>query len=217
MGNNQEISDELLAAYLEGNVDGQEVAQVLQAVRTDDELQQVLDIALQLEDAEEEQPMLQMAAEGSRNLCDVQCEAFILQRCGISCTIDELLGIAKEHHWIRRAGTPLDCIGNLMEYKGLKVTRKYHATLEDVREALVTGCGVIAAVDSDKLYPERPDEEDATNHAVVVTDIKEDVTTIYDPENTPETDFPLPLFLSAWNESRNYMVYVEEGRNKYMC
>ena len=217
MGNNQEISDELLAAYLEGNVDGQEVAQVLQAVRTDDELQQVLDIALQLEDAEEEQPMLQMAAEGSRNLCDVQCEAFILQRCGISCTIDELLGIAKEHHWIRRAGTPLDCIGNLMEYKGLKVTRKYHATLEDVREALVTGCGVIAAVDSDKLYPERPDEEDATNHAVVVTDIKEDVTTIYDPENTPETDFPLPLFLSAWNESRNYMVYVEEGRNKYKC
>ena len=213
MGNNQEISDELLAAYLEGNVDGQEVAQVLQAVRTDDELQQVLDIALQLEDAEEEQPMLQMAAEGSRNLCDVQCEAFVLQRCGISCTIDELLGIAKEHHWIRRAGTPLDCIGNLMEYKGLKVTRKYHATLEDVREALVTGCGVIAAVDSDKLYPERPDEEDATNHAVVVTDIKEDVTTIYDPENTPETDFPLPLFLSAWNESRNYMVYVEEGRN----
>ena len=217
MGNNQEISDELLAAYLEGNVDGQEVAQVLQAVRTDDELQQVLDIALQLEDAEEEQPMLQMAAEGSRNLCDVQCEAFVLQRCGISCTIDELLGIAKEHHWIRRAGTPLDCIGNLMEYKGLKVTRKYHATLEDVREALVTGCGVIAAVDSDKLYPERPDEEDATNHAVVVTDIKEDVTTIYDPENTPETDFPLPLFLSAWNESRNYMVYVEEGRNKYKC
>jgi hypothetical protein len=168
---------------------------------------------LQLEDAEEEQPMLQMAAEGSRNLCYVQCEAFVLQRCGISCTIDELLGIAKEHHWIRRAGTPLDCIGNLMEYKGLKVTRKYHATLEDVREALVTGCGVIAAVDSDKLYPERPDEEDATNHAVVVTDIKEDVTTIYDPENTPETDFPLPLFLSAWNESRNYMVYVEEGRN----
>lgn len=208
MENKQDISDELLAAYLEGNVNEQEAAQVLEAVRTDDELQQVLDIALLLEDAEEEQPMLQMAAEGSRNLCDVQCEAFILQRCGISCTIDELLEIAKEHHWIRRAGTPLDCIGNLMEHKGLKVIRRHRATLDDVREALVTGCGVIAAVDSDKLYPERPDEEDATNHAVVVTGIKEDVVTIYDPENIPEADFPLQLFLSAWNESRNYMVSV---------
>jgi hypothetical protein len=208
MENKRDISDELLAAYLEGNVNEQEVAQVLQAVRTDDELQQVLDIALQLEDAEEEQPMLQMAAEGSRNLCDVQCEAFILQRCGISCTIDELLEIAKEHHWIRRAGTPLDCIGNLMEHSGLKVTRKYRATLDDVREALVTECGVIAAVDCDKLYPERPDEEDATNHAVVVTGIQEDVATIYDPENIQEADFPLPLFLSAWNESCNYMVSV---------
>ena len=204
MENNNIISDELLAAYLDGNVNEQEVKQILQTVHTDDELQQVLDMALQLDEEEIELP-LQMAAEGNRNLCDVQCEAFILQRCGISCAIDELLEIAKEHHWIRRAGTPLDCIGNLMEYKGLKVIRKYRATLDDIRETLVNGCYVIAAVDSDKLYPERPDEEDATNHAVVVTAIKEDIVTIYDPENVTEIDIKQSLFMSAWKESHYYL------------
>ena len=81
--------------------------------------------------------------------------------------MEELFDVAKDNHWIRRAGTPLHCIGNLMDYKRLTVTRKYDATVEDLCAALEHGQGVIAAVDCDKLYPERPDEEDATNHAIV--------------------------------------------------
>ena len=204
MGNKQHISDELLAAYLEGNVNMEDMTQVLQATAADTELQEVLDIALQIE--EEEQPMLQMAAEGGRNLCDVQCEAYILKRYGINCCVDELLEVAKENHWIKRAGTPLKFIGNLLEHSGLKVARKNKATIEDITEALNKGDGVIVAVDCDKLYPERPDEEDATNHAIVVIGVKADTVTIYDPENINEIAIPLPLFMSAWRESRCYMV-----------
>lgn len=204
MANKKSISDELLAAFLEGNVNEKEMVQVLHAVRTDTELQEALDIALQLEEIE--QPMLQMAAEGGRNLCDVQCEAFVLNRCGIDCSVEELLEVAKENHWIHKAGTPLQYIGNLIEHKGLKVTRKYEASIEDVAQALEMGYGVIVAVDSDKLYPERPDEEDATNHAVVVTRIENETVTIYDPGNSVEVNVRLPLFISAWKESRCYMV-----------
>lgn len=205
MGNRQHISDELLAAYLEGNVNEKEMAQVLQAVGEDSELQEALDIALQLD---EEELSLQMAAEGGRNLCDVECEAYVLKQCGIDCDVDELLEVAKAHQWIRRAGTPLNCIGNLVEHQGIKVSRKLKASMEDIRKALANGCAVIAAVDSDKLYPERPDEEDATNHAVVVTGIDADggLVSIYDPGNMGIVDIKLPLFLSAWKESRCYMV-----------
>lgn len=200
----KDISDELLAAYLEGNVNEGEMAQVLHAIRTDTELQEALDIALQLEEIE--QPMLQMAAEGGRNLCDVQCEAFVLNRCGIDCSVEELLEVAKENHWIHREGTPLNCIGNLLGYMGMRVSRKYGSSIDDVAKALEKGYGVIVAVDSDKLYPERPDEEDAMNHAVVVTGLENENVTLYDPENSVEVKIRLLLFLSAWKESRCYMV-----------
>ena len=203
---NKYISDELLAAYLEGNVNEKELSQVLNAAGSDVELQETLDIALQLE--EEEQPMLQMAAEGGRNLCDVQCEAYVLKHQGIDCNVEELLEIAKENHWIRRAGTPLQYMGNLLENKGLAVTRKYDATTDDIKGALQSGKSVIVAVDSDKLYPERPDEEDATNHAIVVTEVNTDAdtVTIYDPENLVEIDVKLTLFMNAWKESQYYLV-----------
>lgn len=204
---NNHISDELLAAYLEGNVNEKEVAQVLQAVGTDAELQETFDIALELD---EEEQSLQMAAEGGRNLCDVQCEAYVLKQYGIDCNVDELLDVAKAHHWIRRAGTPLNCMGNLLSYKGLKVIRKYEASIEDFTKALGKGYNIIVAVDSDKLYPERPDEEDATNHAIVVTGIDVDgkIVTIYDPGNIVEIDVQLSLFMSAWKESRYYLVFA---------
>ena len=203
---NKYISDELLAAYLEGNVNEKELSQVVNTVGSDAELQETLDIALQLE--EEEQPMLQLAAEGGRNLCDVQCEAYVLKHQGIDCNEDELLEIAKENHWIRRAGTPLQYMGNLLENKGHSVTRKFDATIDDIKEALQRGNNIIVAVDCDKLYPERPDEEDATNHAIVVTEVNADAdtVTIYDPENLVEIDVKFSLFMNAWKESRYYLV-----------
>ena len=210
MENKQHISDELLAAYLEGNVNDKEMAEVLQAIGKDAELQEALEIALQLE--EEEEPMLQMAAEGGRNLCDIQCEAYVLKRYGIDCSVDGLLEVAKKNHWIQRAGTPLNYIGNLLEVKGLKVIRKMRASLNDIVEALGYSCGIIVAVDCDKLYPEKPDEEDATNHAIVVTGMDADAETvrIYDPENIAEIDIHLQLFMLAWKESHYFMVTASD-------
>ena len=207
---NKYISDELLAAFLEGNVNKKELSQVLDAVESDAELQETLDIALQLDEAE--QPMLQMAAEGGRNLCDIKCEAYVLKRHGVDCNEEELLEVAKENHWIRRAGTPLKYMGNLLHYKGLKITRKYGATIDNIKDALQRGNGVIVAVDSDKLYPDRPDEEDATNHAIVVSEVDTDADTItiYDPENIMEKSVKLPLFLNAWKESQYYLVCSTE-------
>ncbi len=46
MANKDNISDELLAAYLDGNTSEEETKQVLQALNTDKQLQKTLDIAL---------------------------------------------------------------------------------------------------------------------------------------------------------------------------
>lgn len=209
---NKYISDELLAAFLEGNVNEEEMTQVISAAKSDAQLREVLNVALKMED--ESLPILQMAAEGGRNLCDVQCEAYVLQHQDIEATEESLFEIAKDNHWLRRAGTPLYCIGNLLAYKGLEVERQFNSSLDDIERALDKGWGLIAAVDSDKLYPGRPDEEDATNHAVVVSaiDNNKDTVTIYDPGNTVELDIKTPLFLAAWKESRFYLVTARKKK-----
>ena len=208
------ISDELLAAYLDGNTNEEETKQVLQALKHDKQLQEILNVALQTEDKasliplqNEVLPMLQMAALSGENICAVLCELFILQRHHIHYNEEELVNTAKQEGWLKPQGTPLYCIGNLMELKGLKVERKYDTTISDLRLAIENDDDVVVGVDREKLYADENDPEDLTNHAVVVTAINNDGVTIFDPYKQPEIiSIPLPEFMDAWKESKFYMV-----------
>lgn len=214
MANKHLISDELLAAYLDGNTNEEETKQVLRAIKHDKQLQEILNVALQTEDKasliplqSEVLPMLQMAALSGENICAVLCELFILQRHHIPYNEEELVNTAKQEGWLKPQGTPLYCIGNLMELKGLKVERKYDTTISDLRFAIENDDDVVVGVDREKLYADENDPEDLTNHAIVVTAINNDGVTIFDPYKKPEIiNIPLPEFMDAWKESRFYMV-----------
>jgi hypothetical protein len=214
MANKDLISDELLAAYLDGNTNEEETKQVLRAIKHDKQLQEILNVALQTEDKasliplqSEVLPMLQMAALSGENICAVLCELFILQRHHIPYNEEELVNTAKQEGWLKPQGTPLYCIGNLMELKGLKVERKYDTTISDLRLAIENDDDVVVGVDREKLYADENDPEDLTNHAIVVTAINNDGVTIFDPYKKPEIiNIPLPEFMDAWKESRFYMV-----------
>ena len=214
MANKDLISDELLAAYLDGNTNEEETKQVLRALKHDKQLQEILNVALQTEDKasliplqNEVLPMLQMAALSGENICAVLCELFILQRHHIHYNEEELVNTAKQEGWLKPQGTPLYCIGNLLELKGLKVERQYDTTISDLRLAIENDDDVVVGVDREKLYADENDPEDLTNHAVVVTAINNDGVTIFDPYKKPEIiNIPLPEFMDAWKESRFYMV-----------
>ena len=214
MANKDLISDELLAAYLDGNTNEEETKQVLRALKHDKQLQEILNVALQTEDKasliplqNEVLPMLQMAALSGENICAVLCELFILQRHHIPYNEEELVNTAKHEGWLKPQGTPLYCIGNLLELKGLKVERQYDTTISDLRLAIENDDDVVVGVDREKLYADENDPEDLTNHAIVVTAINNDGVTIFDPYKKPEIiNIPLPEFMDAWKESRFYMV-----------
>ena len=140
MANKNDISDELLAAYLDGNVNKEEMTQVLQSMRFDKDLQEVLDIAQTVEDNQsqfgsEVLPMFQKAALSGENICAVLCEVFILHRRGIPYDQERLLNAARRKDWLKPEGTPLYCLGNLLAYSGMLVSRKYDSTLEDIQNA----------------------------------------------------------------------------------
>ena len=108
MANKDLISDELLAAYLDGNTSEEETKQVLQALKKDKQLQEVLNVALQAEDEasiiplqSEFLPMLQIAALSGENICAVLCEIFILQRHNIPYNEEWLVNTAKEKRWLK--------------------------------------------------------------------------------------------------------------------
>ena len=221
MANKKYISDELLAAYLEGNTSKEETEQILLALRSDDSLRETLDIALQVDEADyaqlEELPMLQKAALGGENICAVLCEIFILHRRGLPYDEEWLLNTARRRDWLKPEGTPLYCLGNLLSYSGLFVSRKYDATLDDIRHALQKDNDVVVGVDREKLYAEDVDLEDLTNHAVVVTHVDEDSVTIFDPYEEPyNSKIPLQDFLNAWKESRNYMIQILQSVDEYV-
>lgn len=227
------ISDELLAAYLDGNTSEEETRQVLQALKEDKQLQEVLNVALQVEDViglaaspseeasvtplqSEVLPMLQMAALSGENVCAVLCEIFILQRHHITYDKDNLINTARKNDWLKPEGTPLYCLGNLLAYSGLFVSRRYDSTLDDIRCALEKDNDVVIGVDREKLYAEEIDLEDLTNHAVVVTKIDDNTITIFDPYEDPYVKkVPVADFLNAWKESHNYMIQVFQSVEEY--
>lgn len=219
MANINNISDELLAAYLEGNTNEAETLEVLNALKVDPELQETLDIALKVEDETAQTtdlPAMQIAALSDENICAVRCEMFILHRRGIPYDEEWLLNTARRKDWLKPEGTPLYCLGYLLAYSGLLVNRKYDSTIDDIQQALAMDNDVVVGVDREKLYAEAVDLEDLTNHAVVVTHIEKDSVTIFDPYEEPYiSNIPLSDFLNAWKESHHYMIQVLQSVEEY--
>ena len=218
---NNNISDELLAAYLEGNTNEAETLEVLKALKADPELRETLEIALALDESERKAydvlPMMKLAAESGKNVCSVLCEAFILHGRGIPFEEEDLLTIAQNHNWLKPEGSPLHSIGQLLAHYGLMVIRKYDATIDDIHKALTLDNDVIVVVDSDKLYPDREDKENAPNHAIVVTAINDEdqSVTIYDPQENSQLSILNSQFEKAWAESSNYMIRVLQSIEDY--
>lgn len=211
METNDAYWDNLIAAYLEGTATQDEVRTLLAAVKTNPQLSEMMDVLTDMDGAEQEAyPMFRMAAETKDNLCDFLCELFILRQHAMPCDEESLLALARQNYWVQPSGTPLHAIGQLLASQGLKVSRQYDATLQEIKDALADKNDVIAVIDSDKIYPERPDEEDAPNHAVVVLAIDEEkgFVTLYEPDAYATLDFSLSDFLAAWHESGNYLICI---------
>lgn len=221
MARNNFISDEQLAAYLDGNLTEAEACEVLRAMKSDKELSEILGIALDVDETHpmtyDILPMMQLAAESGNNICSILCETYILNRREVPFLEHELLDLAQKNHWLTPQGSPLHSIGQLLAHYGLMVTRKYDANIQDVYDALASDNDVIVAVDSDKLYCGREDLDDAPNHAVVVTkiDITTEIVTIFDPQDNSELSLPVARFEQAWKMSHCYMVRVLQTIEDY--
>ena len=137
------ISDELLAAFLDGNTSPEDTMKVLCAAQEDPQLQDIIQIAGEVDDAmmfataHRTLPMTAMAARKKENyLCDIECEEFVLHQLGIEATHKSLLDEAYRNCWLKDEGMPLYNIGRLLEKNHLAVSRRYDSTVEDISRLL---------------------------------------------------------------------------------
>ena len=220
------LSDELIAAYLDGNATAEECLLILQAMEHDAQLRERLRVSLTV-DAEmglllqqsHHLPTMAMAAncqEGS--FCCLQCEKFILRRRAISYDEQQLLDNALRNGWLKENGTALHNVGRHLEQAGLSVLQRYDCQLQDIAAALEQGHDVIVAVDGGELLGNSHLEqiEDALlgeipDHTVVVIacDMDAQTITLFDPNSPNPTDtYPLTQFANAWKDARNYLVTI---------
>ena len=226
------ISAEVLAAFLDGNATAQESKEIFGALTEDAELRELLHIS-QSVDAElgmssqdcEFIPMTAMAATcNEENYCCLECEKYILCKLNIEFDEEQLLQNAIQNGWQKENGTALHNVGRHLENKGLIVTRQYNASIEDIATALKDDESVIVAVDGGELLGNKADEiiEDLVigqipDHTVVVLslDEKSNTITLFDPNSSNAKDiYQIEQFKDAWNDSKNYLVTITSNSMK---
>ena len=218
MNDKYQISDELLAAFLDGNTNAEDTMRVLNAAEQDMELQEIIRIASEVDEDMAITikptiiPMTAMAAKKKETyLCDIECEEFVLHQFGIEVTHKSLLDTAYKNCWLKDKGMPLYNIGRLLEKNNLPVSRRYNSTIEEVVRLLSAGNQLIAVVDDTLLGNAQSSANQHPNHAVAISSIsvETDEIILFNPNTDEElTKYSISSFMEAWKQSNNYLVVI---------
>ena len=217
------ISDEVLAAYIDGNATSDECWDVMDALATDSELQEIMrisqevdaDLGINLDDVEVFEASALAALCQESNFCCLESEKSILRRRGVEFDEQYLLEVALKNNWQKEGGTALFNVGRHLESYGFVVERRYKSTIGDIVAALERGDDVIASVREGVLMSDETPAQcyatdgEVANHTVVVLALDSEAKsiTIFDPNSRNTSDsYPVDLFLEAWSYSKNYLV-----------
>lgn len=219
--NKDMISDELFAAFNEGRTDSEETIKVLNALSVDENLQEELILSQRLDalmavnnEGVDVIPINAVAAESTGNLCDLQCEEYVLNSRGIEYDADDLSQEAKLNYWLSDKGTPLHSVGRLLEKRDLIVIRQFGAEIVDIQRAINACHDVIVVLNNSKLTGKGNGQ--VSYHAVVVTEITENTINLYDPaSDTKNVSFDRKIFESAWKDAKSYLVRVKSKDYDY--
>lgn len=151
--------------------------------------------------------------------CAVASQEFVLETLtGREFSEAELRELAEENGWYDPdGGTPMDDVGNILEYMGLNVNKSQGNSISDLEECLANGGEVIVGVDSSELWEGENDDffgpGMGADHAVQVIGIDrsnpdEPMVILNDSgcANGCGAMVPLDDFMDAWEDSGCFMV-----------
>lgn len=214
------ISDEMLAAYIDGNATYEEQSAIeqangaLPALLNDINISNDIIIPPNFQIDIDLNPYQQLYPD----TCAIKSQQLILNDFGIPCSEDDLVQFSIEHGWYDGNGTSIENVGNLLEEAGIQCTRQCDANVFNLVNELAQGHKIIVGVDSGELWGNRFIEwlkdffvGETPDHALLVTAIDtsdpDNIKVIVTDPGTGEASkaYPLEQFMDAWSDASCYM------------
>lgn len=220
-----QITDELIACYLEGKVTEEERKAVEAYLSENEEEMDMLfeartemayqnDIARQLVFARSliEYDEYALAAASEKMDCAVKAQQMVLHNYGIEASIEELTELAKKQGWFEEGkGSAFDFVGELLNHYGVESVQMRNAGVYHIMHELSQGHKIIVGVDADAA-----DDNGQAQHVMLVAGI--DTT---DPDNLkvvvrdpshPEQDttYSANDFMERWKHTGCFMVSTKQ-------
>lgn len=220
-----QITDELIACYLEGKVTDEERKAVELYLSENEEEMDMLfeartemayqnDIVRQSVFARSliEYDEYALAAASEKMDCAVKAQQMVLHNYGIEASVEELTALAKKQGWFEEGkGSAFDFVGELLNHYGVESVQMRNAGVYHIMHELSQGHKIIVGVDADAA-----DDNGQAQHVMLVAGI--DTT---DPDNLkvvvrdpshPEQDttYLATDFMEHWKHTGCFMVSTKQ-------
>ena len=219
-----QITDELIARYLEGKVteaeqkavesylsENEEEMDILFAARTEMAYQD--DIARQSVFACSmiEYDEYALAAASEKMDCAIKAQQMVLRNYGIEASVEELTELAKKQGWFEEGkGSAFDFVGELLNHYGVEAVQMRNAGVYHIMHELSQGHKIIVGVDADAS-----DAAEAQHVMLVAgidtTDPDHLKVVVRDPSHPEQdTSYSANEFMERWKHTGCFMVSTKQ-------
>ncbi len=220
-----QITDELIARYLEGKATDEERKAVEACLSENEEEMDILfaaraemayqdDIAHQSVFARSmiEYDEYALAAASEKMDCAIKAQQMVLRNYGIEVSTEELTALAKKQGWFEEGkGSAFDFVGELLNHYGVESVQMRNAGVYHIMHELSQGHKIIVGVDADAA------ETAEAQHVMLVagidtTDPNNLKVVVHDPSH-PEQDntYSANEFMERWKHTGCFMVSTKQA------
>ena len=219
-----QITDELIARYLEGKVTDDERKAVESYLSENEEEMDILfaaraemayqdDIARQSVFARSmiEYDEYALAAASEKMDCAIKAQQMVLRNYGIEASVEELTELAKKQGWFEEGkGSAFDFVGELLNHYGVEAVQMRNAGVYHIMHELSQGHKIIVGVDADAT-----DAAEAQHVMLVAgidtTDPDHLKVVVRDPSHPEQdTSYSANEFMERWKHTGCFMVSTKQ-------
>ena len=220
------ITDELIALYLEGRLDGAEKAAVEAFLSEDEDAMDTLFLARAELAYQEAQPKTSvfakslsgygtyaLAAASEKMDCAIKAQQMVLRSYGIEAGVDELTELALKQGWFEEGkGSAFDFVGELLNHYGVEAVQMRNAGVYHLMHELSQGHKIIVGVDDGQ----QTTPEDHAKHVMLVAGIDTSdpdqlKVVARDPSNPDKEEvYTAADFVERWRHTGCFMVATKQ-------
>lgn len=220
-----QITDELIACYLEGKVTEEERKAVEAYLEAHEEEMELL-FAARAEMAYQEDIARQsvfarsmieyddyaMAAASERMDCAIKAQQMVLRNYGIEVGEEELVALAKKNGWFEEGrGSAFDFVGELLNHYGVASVQMRNAGVYHIMHELSQGHKIIVGVDADAEADSGQAQHVMLVAGIDTTDPNQLKVVVRDPSHPEhDTTYTANAFMERWQQTGCFMVSTKQ-------